>query len=150
VSALHARIAVATRRRTQLPPAATVALRPIEVSALVQASADIDDELDPDRRTTARRPLDERPGPERETVEVLALEAPAPGAKPEWARSTVQMRPLPTAPPVPPATTKPMLARGSAPIQRPRVTRRSCEILRIEDIDPDGAGGGRRRRKPTQ
>ncbi|HSK03918.1 MAG TPA: hypothetical protein VK932_21845 [Kofleriaceae bacterium] len=125
------------------------------MSALVQASTEVDDEAEPDRRTTARRPLDERSGPERETVEVLALEAPAleapaPGSRPEWARSTVQMRPLPTAPRMPPPEApKPLLARGSAPIPRPRVARRSCEILRIEDINPDGAGGGRRR-KPTQ
>jgi hypothetical protein len=142
---------VATRRRTQPPPAATVALRPIEVSALVQASIEIDDESDPDRRTTARRPLDERSASERETVEVLALEAFAPEGKPDWARSTVQMRPLPTAPPMPPQSTPtPMLARGSSPIPRPRITRRSCEILRIEDINPDGAAGGGRKRKPTQ
>lgn len=144
---------MATRRRTQPPPAATVALRPIEVSALVQASTEVDDESDPDRRTSAWRPLHERPGPERETVEVLALEAPVPEAKPGWARSTMPLRPLPTSPPLPPTPT-PMLARGSAPIPRPRIARRSCEILRIEDINPDGkldgAGGGGRRRKPTQ
>lgn len=121
------------------------------MSALVQASTEVDDESDPDRRTDAWRPLDERPGPERETVEVLALEAPVPEGKPGRARSTMPLRPLPTAPSLPPPPTPtPMLARGSAPIPRPRIARRSCEILRIEDIKPDGAGGDGRRRKPTQ
>ncbi len=136
------------------------------MSAILQAAAEVDDESDPDRRTTALRSLDEWPAPERPTIEVLPLEAPTAGGEPEWAQPTLQMRPLtarpapalpaprpgPPRPPPPPSTPRPMIARGSASIRQPRGTRRSCEILRIDDIKgagkPDGDAG--QKRNPTR
>jgi hypothetical protein len=121
VAGLQVRTRVSTRRRTEPPQ--TVALRPIELNALLQMVAGGDEPLDPAGSTVEMIPLEAEPDPEAEaeaeaeaaTTRMVRLDHEAARIRP-----TVAMRPL-TASPAP----KPVLARGSEPVPRARrVTRR--------------------------
>lgn len=105
-----------TRTTALRPPdrGRTLALRPAELNALVQASAACGGDADPDRPTVELLPLD------------------------------------PAAPDPPAPTPVPIFPRGSAPVRNARGTRRSRELLRVEDLKPDGDGGTGRRRRPTR
>ncbi len=83
----------------------------------------------------------EDPGAELQTTEIIRLEDPRVAFRP-----TVELCPL--APPSPPPK---VVARGSRPIPKPRITRRSVEMLRVHDLKPEGGGvAGGRPRKPTR
>lgn len=133
VNGLHARNAVSTRRRIEAPE--TIALRPIELNALLQASAG-GDPSDAAGQTVEMLPLDDglEPEPDAElpTTEMIRI-----GGAPGPTRSTRQLRPLASS-----SAPRPVLARGSEPVRSARGTRRSREMLSVGDIRP--AGGGRR------
>ena len=131
MNGLHARKTVSTRRRTEVLQ--TVALRPIELTALLQTTGG-GEESDATGQTVEMLPLDDVPGPEPDpelpTTEMIRLgDAPGP------ARPTRSIRRLASS-----SAPYPVLARGSEPVPRARGTRRSREILRADDIKPAGRG----------
>jgi hypothetical protein len=152
VDGLQAPPSVPARPRSKI--LSTVALRPIELSALARASianpAGLEPALEPGDSTVEMVPLemvpldDEEPSSERPTASIAREDISAYRERPTLELSRRELRRDPARPPSqpspPPSSAAPtqMLADGSAPVRRPRGTRRSCEMLRVDDIDPDG------------
>ena len=126
VDGLHSFRSVSDPRRPRL--ATTVALLPVELSAVVRASSTSLDQTEPDpaRLTTRMLPLDRPEPPERETMETKRMVRLAKGS-------------APIEPPVP--SLRSVYARRSALLQPPRGPRRSRETLRVEEIRLGAATG---------
>jgi hypothetical protein len=123
-----------------------VELRPIELSALARASIATPDQpepaIEPGDSTVEMVPLEmvpldnEEPSSERPTAPLAREDISAYRERPTVELTSRALRRDPARPPSQP-TPPP---DDSEPMRRPRKTRRSCEMLRVDDIDPDGDG----------
>jgi hypothetical protein len=118
---------VSTRRRSDSPR--TVALRP--ASQPRRRSDEVP-------HTVALRPVE---------LNALLQASAAHGGDADTERPTVQLLPLEPMELDPDPTPQPIFGRGSEPVRQARGSRRSREMLRVEDIQP---GSGGRRRRPTR
>jgi hypothetical protein len=119
---------VSTRRRIEDPQ--TVTLHPIELTALLQPSGG-GEKFDAAGQTVEMLPMiDPEPDAELPTTKMIRI-AGAPGP----ARPTLSIRRLASS-----SAPQPVLARVSEPVPSPRGTRRSREMLRVDDVKPPAAG----------
>jgi hypothetical protein len=134
VVSLHSSSGVSDPRRPRL--ATTVALLPVELSAVVRDSISLGmTEPDPARSTTRLLLLDRPEPPERETMATKRMVRLAKGSAPIE----------PSGP-----SLRSVYAQRSALLQPPRGPRRSRETLRVEEIKAVAATGGESASKPPR
>lgn len=112
----------------------TVRLAPAELDAMARHSAEAEEPTDHTRQTAEMVPLVAVIDSIIEAMETVQL-VPVP----EDGKDTRRMAPLA---PVAAPGVETLQARGSAPLRRERATKRSREILRVEDLRRGGSGPG--------